>query len=56
MVTTTIRVNNKTKKKLDKLRCYPRQTYDDLINQLIDMVDNIDKKKWGRGYDLGGAE
>jgi len=50
---TTIGVSNKTKKKLDKLKCYPRQTYDDLISQLIDMVNNIGKKKWGRGYDLG---
>jgi predicted transcriptional regulator len=36
MGTTTIQVGTDTKEKLNGLKIHPRETYDDLINRLVD--------------------
>ena len=36
MTNTTIQISTETKKKLDKLKEYRRETYNDVINRLID--------------------
>ena len=33
--TTTIRIHNDLKKELDKLKIYPRETYEDILKRLI---------------------
>ncbi len=47
---TTIQIMDKTKTKLEKLKEYPRETYDETVNKLIELAtDNLkfnkDKKK-----------
>ena len=39
MVTTTIRIEGKTKEKMDKIKIHPRETYDDIINRLIKKLE-----------------
>ncbi len=33
-----IKVNELTKKMLDKIKIYPRETYDDILNRLIKLA------------------
>lgn len=38
--TTTIRVDDKTKDMLDSIKVHPRETYDDILKRLIEMIKN----------------
>ena len=45
MVTdTTLAVSSETKKRLEFAKHYPRETFDDIINRLLDMYDDKIKK------------
>jgi len=35
MLKTTIKISDKTKEKLDKIKIHPRETYEDVIIRLI---------------------
>lgn len=37
---TSIQLNNKTKSKLDKLKVFPRESYDDVVQRLINVVED----------------
>ena len=39
MITTTIRINKKTKLILDDLKIHSRETYDDLLNRIIEHLN-----------------
>ncbi|MFH1307155.1 MAG: hypothetical protein ABIH83_05900 [Candidatus Micrarchaeota archaeon] len=39
---TTIQISKETRVKLSKLRKYSRQTYDEIINSLLDLVPDGD--------------
>ena len=45
MNTTTIRINLKTKQILNKLKLYPRETYDNLLNRIIEHLNGDGKLK-----------
>jgi len=59
---TTIKLNNETKKRLDNLKEYERETYDELINKVLNIINisiknplsgarifkNIKRKKIGK--------
>ena len=59
---TTIKLNNETKKRLDNLKEYERETYDELINKVLNIINisiknplsgarifkNIKRKKLGK--------
>jgi len=38
MSVTTLRINDKVKKRLDNLRIHPRETYNDIIDRLITLA------------------
>ena len=38
MTYTTIQINHKTREKLAKLKTYERETYDELLNALLDIL------------------
>ena len=35
---TSIQLQNKTKSKLDKMKVFPRESYDDIVNRLINVA------------------
>lgn len=37
---TSIQLQNKTKSKLDKLKVFPRESYDDVVNRLINVAQD----------------
>jgi hypothetical protein len=37
---TSIQLDNKTKSKLDKLKVFPRESYDDVVQRLIKVVED----------------
>jgi len=37
---TTIQISTDTRNKLEALKVYPRETWDDIINRLIEKVKN----------------
>lgn len=37
---TSIQLDNKTKSKLDKLKVFPKESYDDVVNRLINVVED----------------
>ena len=37
---TTIQLDNKTKSKLDKLKVFPRESYDDVVKRLINVAED----------------
>ena len=37
---TSIQLDNKTKSKLDKLKIFPKESYDDVIKRLINEVED----------------
>ena len=39
---TTIQIDKHTRKELNQLKAYPRQTYDSLISSLLELVPNGD--------------
>lgn len=40
MVTdTSIGISSETKKRLELIKQYPRETYDDIVNRLLNMYD-----------------
>ncbi|MFH1256271.1 MAG: hypothetical protein V1494_03165 [Candidatus Diapherotrites archaeon] len=41
---TTIQVQSKTRQKLEKLKAYPRETYDDVVNKLIRVKEIVEKE------------
>jgi len=45
---TTLAVNNETKKKLISMKIYPRETFDDTINRLIDEHKKLQKESQQR--------
>ncbi len=38
---TTIKLSEGTKKRVDHLRIYNRETYEDIINRLLDLLNTI---------------
>lgn len=38
---TTLRVENKTKEKLDKLKEYKRESYDEILNRIIEYMPQV---------------
>lgn len=38
---TTLRVENKTKEKLDKLKEYKRESYDELLNRVLEYMPQV---------------
>jgi predicted transcriptional regulator len=42
-LSTTIRVSEETKKKLDEIKIHPRQTYDEVIRKLIKLYEQFKK-------------
>jgi len=40
---TTIKLNTKTKRTLDKFREYKNESYDDVVNKLVSIVNNFKK-------------
>lgn len=40
---TTIQLDKKTKSKLDKLRLFPKETYDDIIKRLLNATAQDDR-------------
>ena len=58
MSLTTIQINAETKKKLIERKMHPRETYDEIINRVLEqesfptmeeMFREADKRKLGRG-------
>ena len=41
---TTVKLKSKTKKRLDHLRVYRRETYDEILEKILKKVDSINKK------------
>lgn len=39
MVITTIKLDKKTKDRLDKLRVYKRETYDEVVQSMLDILN-----------------
>lgn len=37
---TSIQLDNKTKSKLDKIKAFPRESYDDVVNRLINVAED----------------
>jgi predicted transcriptional regulator len=37
---TSIQLNNKTKSKLDNLKIFPKESYDDVVKRLISMAED----------------
>lgn len=37
---TSIQLQNKTKSRLDKLKVFPRESYDDVVNRLINVAQD----------------
>jgi predicted transcriptional regulator len=37
---TSIQLNNKTKSKLDNLKIFPKESYDDVVKRLINMAED----------------
>ncbi len=37
---TTIQLENKTKSKLDKMKIFPKESYDDVVNRLINVAED----------------
>lgn len=37
---TSIQLQNKTKSKLDKMKVFPRESYDDIVNRLINVAQD----------------
>jgi len=37
---TSIQLDNKTKSKLDKMKVFPRESYDDVVNRLINVAED----------------
>ena len=44
MGSTVIKISEKTKKKLNQFKEYPRETYDEIIRKLILIVASIEKE------------
>lgn len=42
MTYTTIQITRETRERLSKLRAYERETYDELLNALLDLVPSGD--------------
>jgi len=40
MATTTIRISTQTKKKLEKMKIFERESYEDVIERLINIANN----------------
>lgn len=56
---TSIQLQNKTKLKLDKLKVFPRESYDDVVNRLINVAqddEGILSKKTIRDLEKSLAE
>ena len=41
---TTIQIGKSTRARLTRMRLYPRQTYDELLNGLLDLVPKEDEE------------
>lgn len=41
--TTTIRISQKTKSIMDKIKIHPRETYEDIILRLINITKEVKK-------------
>ena len=37
---TSIQLENKTKSKLDKMKIFPKESYDDVVNRLINVAED----------------
>lgn len=37
---TSIQLENKTKSRLDKMKVFPRETYNDVVNRLINVAED----------------
>lgn len=37
---TSIQLNNKTKARLEKLKSFPKESYDDVVNRLLNMAQD----------------
>ena len=37
---TSIQLENKTKSKLDKIKVFPKESYDDVVNRLINVAED----------------
>lgn len=52
-MTTTIQIKDKTKQRLDRLKRYPRETYDDLVSSLLSLVpEGDDEGKYSEAFRL----
>ena len=40
MATTTVRISTQTKKKLEKMKIFERESYEDVIERLINIANN----------------
>ena len=38
---TTVKLHKKTKERLEKLRVYPRETYDEILGKIIDILNLV---------------
>lgn len=41
---TTIQIQKKTKRKLEKIKSYRRETYDELVNKLITVLEIVERE------------
>jgi predicted transcriptional regulator len=37
---TTIQLENKTKARLEKMKSYPKESYDDVVNRLLNLAED----------------
>lgn len=37
---TSIQLDNKTKSKLEKMKTFPKESYDDVVNRLLNIVED----------------
>ena len=44
MATTTIQVSPATRERLARLKSYPRETYDELLNKLLALIPEADEE------------
>ncbi len=44
METTTIQISNKTRRKLNEIKDYSRETYDEVINKLVSIFEALSRE------------
>jgi len=54
MVATTIQIGKKTRERLAQLKSTPRETYDELLNNLMELIpEGDDEGKYTPGFRAG---